>query len=85
MHDVKAMKDAEDNAKAALALKQSLGLAGDVKKEENPLAVVEKDGQRIAVRSNARMAENSVTDARTYQDFFVALDKAMFLTLHKVD
>ena len=26
-----------------------------------------------------------VDDAATYQDFFVVLDKAMFLTLHKVD
>jgi len=26
-----------------------------------------------------------VTDAATYQDFFVVLDKAMFLTLNKVD
>jgi len=26
-----------------------------------------------------------VTDAATYQDFFVTLDKAMFLTLHGVD
>jgi len=49
------------------------------------VTVVQKDGQRIAVRANARIGENSVTDAATYQDFFVALDKAMFLTLHKVD
>lgn len=49
------------------------------------VTVVQKSGQRIAVRANARIAENSVSDGRTYQDFFVALDKAMFLTLHKVD
>jgi hypothetical protein len=49
------------------------------------VTVVQKDGLRIAVRANARIGENSVTDAATYQDFFVALDKAMFLTLHKVD
>jgi len=49
------------------------------------VTIVQKDGQRIAVRANARIGENSVTDAATYQDFFVALDKAMFLTLHKVD
>jgi hypothetical protein len=49
------------------------------------VTVVQKDGRRIAVRANARIGENSVTDAATYQDFFVALDKAMFLTLHKVD
>lgn len=49
------------------------------------VTVVEKEGRRIAVRSNARIGENSVTDALTYQDFFAALDKAMFLTLHRVD
>ena len=49
------------------------------------VTVVEKDGRRISVRANARIGENSVIDAATYQDFFIALDKAMFLTLHKVD
>lgn len=49
------------------------------------VTVVKNDGQRIAVRANARIGENSVTDAATYQDFFVALDKALFLTLHAVD
>jgi hypothetical protein len=49
------------------------------------VTVVQKDQQRIAVRANARIGENSVSDAATYQDFFVVLDKAMFLTLHKVD
>ncbi len=49
------------------------------------VTVVEKAGQRISVRANARIGENSVTDAATYQDFFIALDKAMFLTLHEVD
>lgn len=49
------------------------------------VTVVERDQQRISVRANARINEDSVTDAATYQDFFVALDKAMFLTQHKVD
>ena len=49
------------------------------------VTVVEKGGKRIAVRANARIDENSVRKAETYQDFFVALDKAMFLTLNKVD
>jgi hypothetical protein len=31
------------------------------------------------------MRMTAVTDALTYQDFFVALDKAMFLTLQRVD
>jgi starvation-inducible outer membrane lipoprotein len=49
------------------------------------VTVREKDGERIAVRANARINEDAVTDPKTYQDFFVALDKAMFLTLNKVD
>ena len=49
------------------------------------VTVVKKEGARISVRANARIGENAVTDAATYQDFFVVLDKAMFLTLHKVD
>ena len=49
------------------------------------VTVVQKEGERISVRANARIGESAVTDAATYQDFFVVLDKAMFLTLHKVD
>lgn len=49
------------------------------------VTVVQKAGDQISVRANARIGENAVTDAATYQDFFVALDKAMFLTLNKVD
>ncbi len=49
------------------------------------VTVVQREGKRIAVRANARIGENAVTDPATYQDFFVVLDKAMFLTLHKVD
>ena len=49
------------------------------------VTVVQREGERISVRANARIGENAVTDAATYQDFFVVLDKAMFLTLHKVD
>ena len=49
------------------------------------VTVVEKGNHRIAVRANARIGERSVQDAATYQDFFVVLDKAMFLTRNKVD
>ena len=49
------------------------------------VTVVEKGDKRISIRANARIGENSVQDAATYQDFFVVLNKAMFLTLHKVD
>ncbi|MDJ0698772.1 MAG: hypothetical protein QNJ07_02850 [Woeseiaceae bacterium] len=49
------------------------------------VTVVQRGDERVSVRANARIGENAVTDAETYQDFFVALDKAMFLTLQRVD
>jgi hypothetical protein len=49
------------------------------------VTVVEKGDARISVRANARIEENSVTDPATYQDFFIVLDKAIFLTRNKVD
>lgn len=49
------------------------------------VTVVQRGEERVSVRANARIGENAVTDAATYQDFFVALDKAMFLTLQQVD
>ena len=49
------------------------------------VTIVEKGEDRISVRVNARIGEDSIRDAATYQDFFVVLNKAMFLTLNKVD
>ncbi len=49
------------------------------------VTVAKREGNRVSVRANARIGENAVADAATYQDFFVALDKAMFLTLQRVD
>ena len=49
------------------------------------VTVRERDGDRLAVRANARFNEQPIEDPKSYQDFFATLDKAMFLTLHKVD
>ena len=49
------------------------------------VTVREKEGGRVLVRANARLGEDAISDPRTYQDFFIALDKAMFLTRQKVD
>jgi len=39
----------------------------------------------VSVRANARLGESAIAEPVTYQDFFTALDRAMFLTLHGVD
>ena len=49
------------------------------------VTVVQRGDDRVSVRANARIGENAVTDAATYQDFFASLDKAMFLTLQRID
>lgn len=49
------------------------------------VTVRERDGDRLAVRANARFNDQAIEDPKSYQDFFATLDKAMFLTLHKVD
>lgn len=49
------------------------------------VTVREREGERMSVRANARLNDEAVDQAQTYQDFFSALDKSMFLTLHKVD
>ncbi len=41
--------------------------------------------KQLLVRANARHGIKSVEDPGTYQDFFTALQKAMFLTAHQVD
>ena len=37
------------------------------------------------VRANAQYMDKAVEDPKPYQDFFSALEKAMFLTAHQVD
>lgn len=49
------------------------------------VTVRERGARRLAVRANASFNEKPIDDPRAYQDFFAALDKAMFLTLHEVD
>jgi hypothetical protein len=49
------------------------------------VTVREREQDRLAVRANARLNENPLEEAAAYTDFFAALDKAMFLTMHQVD
>jgi len=41
--------------------------------------------KQLLVRTNARFGVTSVEDPATYQDFFTALEKAIFLTAQQVD
>ncbi len=41
--------------------------------------------KQLLVRANAQYGMQSVDDAETYQDFFTALGKAIFLTAQQVD
>lgn len=40
---------------------------------------------QLLVRVNSQIGIKSVEDPETYQDFFVVLEKALFLTAHQVD
>ena len=41
--------------------------------------------KQLLVRANAQYGVTSVEDPQTYQDFFIALEKALFLTAQQVD
>lgn len=49
------------------------------------VTVVQKTADAVSVRASARVGEQSITEAATYQDFFIALDKAMFLVRNNVN
>lgn len=40
---------------------------------------------QVLVRANAQYMDKAIEDPKPYQDFFVALEKAMFLTAHQVE
>jgi hypothetical protein len=40
---------------------------------------------RLVVRANAELDQQTIRDPQQYQNFFSALEKAMFLTAHQVD
>ena len=72
-----------DNASYELATITATRLQGS--QVRITVSVRERDAERLAVRANASVDEEPVEDPAAYQDFFAALDKAMFLTLHSVD
>lgn len=49
------------------------------------VTVRERGKEQMAVRASAQYKLQAVSDAEPYQQFFVALERAMFLTAHQVD
>lgn len=49
------------------------------------LSVRAKGSKQIVVRASAQYENEIITDPKPYQDFFAALEKAIFLTAHQVD
>jgi hypothetical protein len=49
------------------------------------VTVRQRNRTQTAVRASAQYNLVAVSDAKPYQEFFSALEKAMFLTAHKVD
>jgi hypothetical protein len=49
------------------------------------VTVRSKGNKQTLVRANATYNLKSVENPEPYQDFFAALEKAMFLTAHQVD
>ena len=52
---------------------------------EMTVTVRPRGEKQLLVRANTQYGINSVEDPETYQDFFTALEKALFLTAHQVD
>lgn len=44
-----------------------------------------RSDNQITVRMNAQYGLTEITDPVIYQDFFISLEKSMFLTAHEVD
>ena len=52
----------------------------------NMTVIVRPRGEtQLLVRANAQYGITTIEDAATYQDFFIALEKALFLTAQQVD
>ena len=47
--------------------------------------VRERNAKQLLVRANVEYGIKAVDDAKTYQDFFAALEKSVFLTAQQVD
>jgi len=72
-----------DDANSTLGIISATKLDGGVVRM---MVSVKRHGQtQTSVRASAQVGLKTVTDAETYQQFFVALSKGMFLTAHQVE
>jgi hypothetical protein len=72
-----------DKADEALGAVSGTKLAGYAMRMT--VTVVPRGEKQTAVRASAQYNLDAVTDAEPYQQFFAALEKAMFLTANQVD
>ncbi|MBN1464102.1 MAG: hypothetical protein JW922_10610 [Paludibacteraceae bacterium] len=81
MQDLEFVIDRADFTLGSVTGSKFLGYAT----VEMTVTVRSRGETQLLVRANAQYGIKSVEDPETYQDFFVALEKALFLTAHKVD
>jgi hypothetical protein len=72
-----------DKADEALGAVSGTKLAGYAMRMT--VTVAPRGAKQTAVRASAQYNLDAVTDAAPYQQFFAALEKAMFLTANQVD
>jgi hypothetical protein len=72
-----------DDANAMLGIVSATKLDGGVVRV---MVTVKRHGQKqTSVRASVQSGTRTVTDPATYQEFFVALSKGMFLTAHEIE
>ena len=92
--------DKQNMLRTSIATLQDLGFVIDKADDElGPVSATKLDGYalrmtvsvrprgetQLLVRANAQFNEKAVEDPEPYQQFFVALEKALFLEAHEVE
>ena len=81
MQDLEFVIDKADPILGSITGKKFLGQA-----VVTMTVIVRPRGEKqLLVRANAQYGIKSVEDPETYQDFFTALEKSLFLTAQQVD
>lgn len=81
MQDLDFVIDKADFTLGSITGTKFLGYAS----VEMTVMVRSRGEKQLLVRANAQHGIKSVEDAATYQDFFTALEKSLFLTAQQVD